>query len=169
VHDANTESDADPGRWMTYAEAAAALGSTPEAIRKQARRGGWAKQRPNSPGTPARVHVPQALLEAPPGRPPQAADAAALAAAHAARADAAEALATAVAGHVSHLRAQLGEAAGRAEADRAMITFLQEQLNMRQAQVSQLMDERDQLRARRWWHLFWPAGTKKRGEPKPAP
>ena len=60
-----------------------------------------------------------------------------------------------MAGHVSHLRAQLGEAAGRAERDQSMIAFLQEQLNMRQAQVSQLMDERDRLRARRWWQLLF--------------
>jgi hypothetical protein len=53
------DSDRDV-RWMTYAEAAAALGVNPESVARRMRRGGWAKRRGND-GKP-RVAVPVNVL-----------------------------------------------------------------------------------------------------------
>lgn len=49
-------------RWMTYAEAAAALGVQEEAIKRRVQRGSWRRQ-PGNDGR-ARVAVPAALLGA---------------------------------------------------------------------------------------------------------
>jgi hypothetical protein len=48
--------------WLTYAEAAERLGSTPEAVRTRSRRENWPKQRPNVGGGLARVIPPSELL-----------------------------------------------------------------------------------------------------------
>jgi hypothetical protein len=47
------------GSWLTYSEAAERLGSTAEAVRRRARRYNWPRMRPNLPGEPARVRVPE--------------------------------------------------------------------------------------------------------------
>jgi hypothetical protein len=52
------ESDGDGG-WLTYSEAAELLGTTAEAVRRRARRYNWPRMRPNLPGEPARVQVPE--------------------------------------------------------------------------------------------------------------
>ena len=51
--------DSDGGQWLTYREAAAALGlSSPEAVRSLARRRGWSRRSPNAIGDQARVLLP---------------------------------------------------------------------------------------------------------------
>ena len=53
--------DSDPDvRWMTYSEAAAALGVNPESVAKRMRRSGWTR-RPGNDGKP-RVAVPVSAL-----------------------------------------------------------------------------------------------------------
>ena len=52
------ETDGDGG-WLTYSEAAELLGTTAEAVRRRARRYNWPRMRPNLPGEPARVQVPE--------------------------------------------------------------------------------------------------------------
>jgi hypothetical protein len=70
------DTDDHDGGWITYAEAAALLGITAEAVRTRARRYGWPRMRPNLPGGHARVRLPEQTAPARPrpavpgGRPP---------------------------------------------------------------------------------------------------
>lgn len=64
------DSDRDV-RWMTYAEAAAALGVNPESVAKRMRRRGWATRKGND-GKP-RVAVPVTVLPIVPDSPLDAA------------------------------------------------------------------------------------------------
>jgi hypothetical protein len=63
------------GRWLTYADAGALLGMTPEAVRQRARRHGWSTRKTgNKPNDPNEVLVPDNLpvhpVGQPTGRPP---------------------------------------------------------------------------------------------------
>lgn len=61
--------DTDPDlRWMTYAEAAAALGVNPESVAKRTRRNSW-RRRTGNDGKP-RIGVPVSALPVPPIVPP---------------------------------------------------------------------------------------------------
>jgi hypothetical protein len=55
-------SDEDHGRWVTYAELAALLGSTPSGARMHARRRGWARRTANMIGEVTRVLVPDGAV-----------------------------------------------------------------------------------------------------------
>ncbi len=76
-----------PERWLTYAEAGALLGMSPEAVRQRARRHDWPTRRTgNKPNDPNEVLVPDSVpvhpvghlpvrpsgrpLDQPPGQPP---------------------------------------------------------------------------------------------------
>lgn len=64
-----TMTDTDPDvRWLSYAEAAAALGVNPESVAKRMRRNGW-RRRPGNDGKP-RIGVPVSALPVPPTVPP---------------------------------------------------------------------------------------------------
>ena len=52
--------------WITYAEAAHRLGTTPEAVAARARRHGWPRQRANKIGELARVQIPEGVTATPP-------------------------------------------------------------------------------------------------------
>jgi hypothetical protein len=54
----NTMVDTEVGSWLTYAEAAALLGCTPEAVRQRARRHEWSRRTPNAYGGQAQILVP---------------------------------------------------------------------------------------------------------------
>jgi hypothetical protein len=54
----NTMVDTEAGSWLTYAEAAALLGCTPEAVRQRARRQKWSRRTPNAYGGQAQILVP---------------------------------------------------------------------------------------------------------------
>jgi hypothetical protein len=51
-------SEADQGRWLTYAEAGQLLGVSAQAVRMLAKRRGWSRRTPNAYGDRARVLVP---------------------------------------------------------------------------------------------------------------
>lgn len=135
--------------WLTYTEAAERLGSTPEAVRQQSRRGRWAKQRPNKAGQPARIEVPDDLLSAPrpalvqpqpapdPGIDPE--------------------LFAAVKAHIVDLQsqvvgmqAQLLTAGERETRDATMIAFFTAQVTTLTEQVSTLQAKL----AQRWWQRW---------------
>jgi hypothetical protein len=50
--------DDDGAAWLTYRQAAAELGVTPEAVRAMARRKGWPRRSPNAAGGQAWVLLP---------------------------------------------------------------------------------------------------------------
>jgi hypothetical protein len=66
-----TDSDPDV-RWMSYAEAAKALGVNPESVARRMRRGNWARGKGND-GRP-RVAVPVSALPVPRPRPARVMD-----------------------------------------------------------------------------------------------
>ena len=135
-------SDPPDQHWQTYAEAAETLGISTDAVRKQARRGAWPKQRPNAPGQPARVLVPQAALSAPrpPPRPPPGPplDASPGQDPAVPRSEPDSAEVAALRAHVDDLRLQLHAAAERE-------LFLRDQVTRAQAAADR--------RARRWWRF----------------
>jgi hypothetical protein len=135
--------------WMTYAEAAERMGSTPEAVRQQARRGKWGKQRPNHGGQPARIDVPDDVLSA--SRPALVRPDAAPAEPDNAVADTLRAHVTDLQTYMTVLQEQLAQAREREGRDGALITSLGDQVKTLQANLDALRVKLEAAEKRRWW------------------
>ena len=133
--------DTDPDvRWMSYAEAARALGVNPESVARRMRRGNWARSKGND-GKP-RVAVPVSALPVPVIVPVNVLDAVP---------DSADESRTikALEGEAAALREALGrerERADKAEAAAAVVPDLRERLGRAEGESGTL---REQARAER--------------------